>query len=76
MAAQMKDDGGAAFACAAENGHQPGMSLRQWYAGLAMQGLISSNAFFPGGVSERRMERARAAFAQADAMLRESRNDS
>jgi hypothetical protein len=30
------DDGGPAFACAAENGHQEGMSLRDWYAGMAL----------------------------------------
>lgn len=28
--------GGPAFACASENGHQPGMSLREWFAGQAL----------------------------------------
>jgi hypothetical protein len=36
------DDGGPAFSCDAGNGkHQRGMSLRDWYAGMAMQGLTS-----------------------------------
>lgn len=34
-------NGGAAFACAAENGHQEGMSLRDYFAGQALAGLLS-----------------------------------
>ena len=30
-----------AFACAAENGHQAGMSLRDYFASHAMQGLMN-----------------------------------
>lgn len=36
------DNGGSAFACAAENGHQAGMSLRDYYAGQALQGIMNS----------------------------------
>ena len=31
-----KPGGGPAFACASDNGYQPGMSLRDWFAGQAM----------------------------------------
>ena len=34
------NDGGPAFACAAENGHQAGMSLRDWFAGQVLVGLV------------------------------------
>ncbi len=37
----MADDGGPAFACAAENGHQAGMSLRDYFAGQALVGLLA-----------------------------------
>jgi hypothetical protein len=33
--ADKRNDGGPAFACAAENGHQEGMKLRDWFAGQA-----------------------------------------
>jgi hypothetical protein len=35
----MSDDGGPAFACAAETGHQPGMSLRDYLAALVMNAM-------------------------------------
>ena len=35
-------DGGEAFGHGAENGHCPGMSLRDWFAGQALIGLVSS----------------------------------
>jgi hypothetical protein len=35
------DDGGPAFGHAAENGHCCGMKLRDWFAGMAMQGAVS-----------------------------------
>ena len=38
------DVGGPAFACAAENGHQEGMSLRDYFAGQAIVGKASSIA--------------------------------
>lgn len=33
---------GSAFACAAENGHQPGMSLRDYFAGQVITGLVAN----------------------------------
>ena len=47
------NDGGWAFACAAENGHQPGMTLRQWYAGMALQGMYSSGEIGRASCRER-----------------------
>lgn len=31
-----------AFACASENGHQKGLTIRQHFAAMAMQGLLSN----------------------------------
>ncbi len=61
--------------------HSEGMptSLRRWYAGLAMQGMLSCQDFMndlcklkPDRASARE-ELARLAFAQADAMLAEAK---
>lgn len=30
-----------AFACASDGGYQGGMTLRQWYAGMALQGMLA-----------------------------------
>jgi hypothetical protein len=49
-----------------EEVQEQGMTLREWYAGLAMQGLLSSSRVLD---SDRTAELA---FAQADAMLRRS----
>lgn len=57
-----KNDGGPAFACASENGYQPGMTRRQWLAGMAMQALIIR------GVG-RGEELQRKAYREADDML-------
>lgn len=34
-----------AFACAAENGHQPGMTYREWLIGQLAAGIGSHNEF-------------------------------
>lgn len=63
-----KSNGGPAFPSHGSMGevaHQ-GMSLREWYAGMAMKGTIAYQ-----GPSERMRERARAAFEMADAMIAE-----
>ncbi len=63
MADQTKDT--PAFPCTS----QLGMTLRQWYAGLALQGLISSNR---GGLNMPGIESiAKAAALFADSMIRE-----
>ena len=62
-----KPDGGPAFPIDSqtvlEGGNWKGMTLRQWYAGMAMQGLISSNQH------TRYDEDAKFAFMWADAMI-------
>jgi hypothetical protein len=30
-----------AFACASDQGHQPGMTLRDWFAGQALAGIMA-----------------------------------
>ena len=60
------NQGGFVYACAAENGHQPGITRRDWLAGLAMQGLLSSD-------SELDLESfTRQCYLLADAMIAES----
>lgn len=49
------------------NDGQPGMLLRDHFAGLAMQGLLSANATYGG--KEDRHKLATDAWAHADAML-------
>lgn len=65
-----KDTSGPAFPCTEANGLNnglPGMTLRQWYAGLAMQGIF---AYGPGEYwTNERI--ATEAFAMADAMIEE-----
>ena len=58
-----KNDGGQAF----PGGHPPnGMSLRDWFAGMALQGLIDPRAMSPG--TEILAEKS---YSFADAMLAE-----
>ena len=70
----MKTDGGQpAFPCEYWEGgmvpgliHQPGMTLRQWYAGMAMQGILASGTCLEDfGYEDFAIE----AFKHADAML-------
>ena len=65
----MKDTGGPAFPTLADNGHetnQDGMTLRDWFAGKAMQSLIlaAQNAKDIDMLSA-------GAYQLADAMLKE-----
>ena len=70
-----KDDGGPAFP-GGSNGSEfdgrrneyvvqtyTGMSLRQWYAGMAMQGLLANTDFIYHSI-------AKISFAVADSMLK------
>lgn len=58
------NDGGPAFP---QTAHVPsGMSLREWYAGLAMQGMLASEAYIAEIIIPAE------AFKMADAMLAES----
>ncbi|MBX3504461.1 MAG: hypothetical protein KF895_03205 [Parvibaculum sp.] len=54
-----------AFACAAENGHQPGMSIRAYAAIEALNGLLAGRAFTDSKTL------AEYAVAHADALLAE-----
>lgn len=56
------DDGGAAFPLVAGDQAQVGMSLRDWFAGQALVGLVSD---------EVTASAARSAYEYADAMLTE-----
>ena len=52
----------------------PGMTLREWLAGMAMQGELANNACLGSGVSndEDRARFAEWCFKMADAMIAES----
>lgn len=72
-----KKDGGAAFPASFEttNGYprwheSVGMTLRDWFAGQALDGLLSSNATY-GGKTDDRASLAADAYAYADAMIAE-----
>ena len=65
----MRDDGGPVFPSGGDVGFVPGMTLRQWYAGMAMMGMAwfqmktdSSEMVEPGKI-------AHCAFQIADAMI-------
>ena len=62
-----KPDGGPAFPITVDSEFlsSPGMTRRQWYAGMAMQALVSMNDL--GRV--RRDEIAVEAYRQADSMI-------
>lgn len=68
----MRDDsktGGPAFPTT-DNRYEDGMSLRDWFAGLAMQGLLAADADLERTASSI----AAMAYEQADMML-EARGD-
>ena len=67
------DDGGQAFPASLTLTGEgrlefplSGMTLRQWYAGMAMSGLLATNEYYR---SEEFKTVAKMAFAQADAMI-------
>lgn len=63
---EWKDDGGAAFPCGVPGFEgSPGMSLRDWFAGQAVVGLLQSRAV-PNATMY-----AKDAYRVADAMLAE-----
>ena len=66
------DKSGPAFACASEHGHQQGMTLRQWYAGQALQGMLSR---LQADGSHECEAIAEMAFTIADAMLEAEKAD-
>jgi hypothetical protein len=40
----MENGNYGAFACASDGSHQPGLTKREYFAGLAMQGVLSQNS--------------------------------
>lgn len=68
--ATLKEDGGPAFACAAENGHQSGMSMRDYFAAAVVASFAnrwpshSEPKYAPDLI-------ARDAYRIADAMIAE-----
>ena len=61
----MSKDGGRAFACASDHGFQEGMTLRDYFAGQALVGLLG----FHGIRKESIPSLAPAAYELADHML-------
>lgn len=53
-----------AFACAAENGYQSGMTLRDYFAGQALAGILARSSY-------KAQSAALFAYQYADAMLAE-----
>jgi hypothetical protein len=50
-----------------------GMSLRDWFAGMALQGMLSANAPAPPHMTEDNVDQlmAKAAYEAADGMIKE-----
>ena len=68
------DGGGTAFPTEYYlNRDARGMSLRDWFAGMALQGILAANAQMDETVTDRNVDYvvAREAYASADAMLQE-----
>jgi hypothetical protein len=71
----MKDTGGPAFPSTHPHGREEGMSLRDWFAGMAMQSIILSWQNVPTSDVPSEIELLRStaedAYRFADAMLKE-----
>lgn len=69
------NDGGPAFArpgfTSEQTESQEGMSLRDWFAGMALQGLLASNGRMSDESANPQKIVALAAYKCADAMLAE-----
>ena len=76
---EKRNDGGQAFPTACEVGHVDGMTLRQWYAGMALQGWVAaltsdevdSYDNEPVAFAEHQRAVAKACFGYADALIAE-----
>ncbi len=74
MSTQQINDGGTAFPSSqygfvAPDGHTSGMSLRDWFAGMALQAMLSDWVF---GENE---PQAQVAYKMADAMIEARKKD-
>ena len=63
----MKDTGGPAFPSTHPHGREEGMTLRDWFAGMAMQGLLADRSWQAMTTDQV----AGVAYCMADAMLKE-----
>ena len=78
------NDGGEAFGHGQGDWHFPGLSKRQWYAGMAMQGFMSNShitregfgKYFGGDSLTYKKEMTEYFFSLADAMLSYEQNGS
>lgn len=80
-----KPDGGEAFACASCDGHQDGMSLRDYFAGQALAGITANSEMIPElagviirkGGSREQIDAlvAKKAYEHADAIIAERQKD-
>ena len=76
MSAPQDDGGPVSATLIAKNGDpitpEGGLSIRDWFAGLALQAIISKapHESVPTGVNESDLARARGAYDYADAMLK------
>lgn len=70
MSGTKHDDGGPAFPRSDDTVDEEGMSLRDWFAGMALNGLLQ-NTHVQGAFSEGLNRNANAAYEIADAMLKE-----
>lgn len=73
--AEQIDDGGPAFAALATTAmgdihHQPGMSLRDWFAGLAFQGILAGPCSREGASLSEWADIPEHAYKLADLMLK------
>lgn len=59
-----------AFACASSEGHQAGLTKREYFAGLAMQGLLANQR-----LSATEQEVASASVILADELLKQLENE-
>lgn len=60
---KIRDESGPAFPVSNGYEYKTGMTLRDWFAGMAMQGLLAS------GLAQKSGGYSRAAYEFADAML-------
>lgn len=66
----LRESEGTHTAAKMASGKSPGMSLRDWFAGQALAGLLSANAMY-GGRTDNRAACAADAYRFADAMIAE-----
>lgn len=72
------DNGGQAFPSNTDTHQYPGMSLRDWFAGMALQGILSNQEMRSGLIEVADSEGisvidfiSQSSFAHADSMLKE-----